>query len=302
VQILRGRPSAVDHLAISPDSRYVAAAGETELHLWDLHDPDADPTRHAVPTSRASSSYSLQFLSDGRLFNVHTGGWQLLDPVGGRVARRRRADHRALGAASPCGRFVLEYDYDSGLCCWRLSEDSSGLQRELVWSLPAAHLTKVPVFAPDSERFAAFSITLNPELVFSWTIRRTADGQPHPDLGADRVEFLSQGQFTPDGGKFLAGVRSHVLEWDVRVGGAGRIAVRQPSGRHFHGLAVHPDGAILAGTTNDTHLSLYDLASGGVLRSYDWRIGRLKHAAFTPDGTRCVVAGSSGKVLLFDVE
>ena len=296
MQILRGRRSSIDHLAISPDSRYVAAGGSTELHVWDLHDPDAKPTR------RAERSNTLQFVSDGRLFSASEAGWRLHDPVGGRsVFWDRTADYYVWEAASPCGRFVLQPE-DVGLCCWRLSEDSLGLQRELVWSLPAGTLCAGTVFAPDGECFELFSFRTTPaDEWVSWAIHRTADGKRLARLEA-RGSRCSWRQFTPDGGKFLAGTQSCLYEWDARAGGVSRLAVRHPTGRHFRTVAVHPGGATLAGITGDNGVSLFDLASGGVLRTYDWRIGRLHQVAFTPDGTRCAVAGASGKVLLFDVE
>ena len=295
MQILRGRRSTLYHLAVSPDSRYVAAGGSRELHVWDLHDPDAEPTRDA------ESSSTLQFLSDGRLFADARDGWRLLDPVGGRTVRWQRpvAQHGG-GSASPCGRFVLQPETPGGLCCWRLSEDGLGLHRELAWSLPEVSETTTSVFAPDSESFALSGWTPG-DGPKPWTIHRTADGQPLARLEG-RGKYYYATAFTPDGRKFLAGVQSGVFEWDARAGGASRVAVRHPTGRHFRSVAVHPGGATLAGITGDNGVSLFDLASGGLLRTYDWQVGPLEHVAFTPDGTRCVVAGSSGKVLIFDVE
>ncbi len=293
MQILRGRRSAVGHLAISADSRYVAAGGLTELHVWDLHDPDAEPTR------LAGFSRALQFVSDGRLFSSNGAGWGLHDPAGGRTVRwERTPEYYSWEAASPCGRFVLQPE-DGGLCCWRLGEDSLGLQRELAWSLPGGTLCGGAVFAPDAKSFALFCVTVTLNWA-AWVVHRLSDGGRVAQLETrHRLGFL---KFTPDGGKLLSAAQSCVYEWKARVGGAARLAVRHPTGRHFRSLAVHPGGATLAGITGDNAVSLFDLVGGGLLRTYDWRVGRLKHTAFTPDGTRCAVAGSSGKVLLFDVD
>jgi len=293
VQILRGRRSAVYRLAISPDSRFVAAGGRKELHVWDLHDPDAKPTRHA------ERSNSLQFFDDGRLFSASHAGWRLHDPVGGRVVHwARTGDGYTWEAVSPCGQLVLQPE-DDGLCCWRVGEDSLGLQRELVWSLPRETLSGGGVFSPDAECFAHFCMTVTPFWA-SWVVHRVSDGKRLAQL--ETRHRLGAWEFTPDGGTLLARVQSRLYAWDARAGGAGRLAVRHPTGRHFRSVAVHPGGATLAGITGDNGVSLFDLASGDLLRTYDWRVGRLDRVAFTPDGTRCVVAGSSGKVLLFDVD
>ncbi len=301
MQILRGRRSAIYHLAVSPDSRYVAAGGLTELHVWDLLDPDAKPTRHA------ESSDTLQFRNDGRLFTDTDGGWRIHDPVAGRTVRWERADappvwaRSVWGAASPCGQFVLQRESRDGFRCWRLGEDSLGLHRELVWSLPEATTSwQRPLFTPDSEHFA-FLGDATGQGRESWAIHRTADGQRVAHLETRNVSYLWK-RFTPDGGKFLSGVQSGIFEWDARAGGPSRLAVRHPTGRHFRDVAVHPGGATLAGITGDDGVSLFDLAGGGLLRTFDWQVGHLQHVAFTPDGTRCAVAGSSGKLLLFDVE
>ena len=237
---------------------------------------------------------------DGRLFIATSTGWLLLNPADGRTATwHGTTDYRLPNSASPCGQFVLEYDSPGVLHCWRLREDGLGLHRELVWSRPRALISAAPLFAPDAERFAVCSWRPDQELR-PWTVYRTADGQPLTQLeGRESLYYWSL--FTPNGGMLLAGAKSRAHEWDARADGAGRLAVQHPNTRYFRGVAVHPGGTVLAGVTSDG-VSLFDLAGGGLLRKYDWEFGYLKHVAFTPDGTRCVVAGASGQVLLFDVE
>lgn len=300
MQILRGQHIHVHQLAISPDSRYVVAAGHWGLNVWDLHHPNAKPALHA------GTMTAVQFVSDGRLFSVTRTGWLLLDPADGRsISWQGPTNYRAAASVSPCGQFVIECEYASTSVVhrWRLREDGLGLHRELVWSRPQEPLEMMhsgPLIASDAERFAVGVYVLNQE-DRPWTIHRTADGEALAKLEGELFYHHYWTQFTPDGGKFLAGAKSDIYEWDARAGGAGRLAVRHPNGRWFRGVAVHPDGTTLAGVTSDG-VSLFELASGGLLRTYDWKFGNLRRVAFTPDGTRCAIAESNSRVLLFDVE
>ena len=299
MQILRGRHIGVRELAISPDSRYVAAAGGWGLNVWDLHDPDAEPTLHT------GGSSAIRFVSDGRLFSASRAGWRLHDRESGRTVswQRTNGDGVTIPATSvsPCGQFVLDFDPTGTPHYWRLNEDGLGLHRELVWSRPTGTWAAGFVSAPDGERFATH-LWMPGQTPRPSVIHRMSDGEPLARLegqGAGSNYFFRQ--FTPDGGKFLAGAKSDIYEWDARAGGPGRLAVRQPGGRWFRGVAVHPDGTTLAGVTSDG-VSLFDLASGGLLRTYDWQSSNMRCVAFTPDGTRCAVAEVGNNVLLFDVE
>lgn len=285
MQILRGKRTGATGLAISPDSRFLAAGGNVDTHVWDLHDPSAKPARVG---ERSVGLYGCDFVADGRLFVTGLAGWRLYDPVTGRSSGWPRGGASpGLARSTPCGQFVLERT-PTELACWRLTEEGPELRRELVWSKPWADWW--PVLAPDSERF-----------FLAWGIYRVADAQPLANL-----ECLGSAQapvyFTADGRGLLSTTLSWFYAWDAHAGGKGRVAARHPAKRHYRKLAVHPGGAIVAGVMTDDSVVLFDLLSGGFLRAYGWEIGKLQHVAFTPDGTRCAVAGTTGKILVFDVE
>ena len=67
-------------------------------------------------------------------------------------------------------------------------------------------------------------------------------------------------------------------------------------------MAFHPDAHTLATIENERTVTLRDAETFQPRRTYDFAMPRVKCVALTPDGTRCVVGNSRGKVLLFDVE
>jgi WD40 repeat protein len=66
--------------------------------------------------------------------------------------------------------------------------------------------------------------------------------------------------------------------------------------------AYSPDARFIATVSKDHTARLWDAHAWGESRTFDWEIGELLAVAFAPDGQTAAVAGSKGKILLFDVE
>ncbi len=69
-----------------------------------------------------------------------------------------------------------------------------------------------------------------------------------------------------------------------------------------HAVAFHPNGALLAAVGDDHLVTLYDTATWAVVRTFAWKIGRLRAVCFSADGTRAAALGASGKVMVWDVD
>ena len=67
-------------------------------------------------------------------------------------------------------------------------------------------------------------------------------------------------------------------------------------------MAMHPNGRMLATVEDGRAVTFRDADTLDLLRTYDFAMPTVTCVAFTPDGTRCVIGNSRGKVLLFDVE
>jgi WD40 repeat protein len=74
------------------------------------------------------------------------------------------------------------------------------------------------------------------------------------------------------------------------------------SRKHFTAAAFSPDGKLLATTSNDTTVTMWDTATWQPIRQYAWEIGKLRAVAFAPDGLTCAAGSDTGKVVLFDVD
>jgi hypothetical protein len=54
--------------------------------------------------------------------------------------------------------------------------------------------------------------------------------------------------------------------------------------------------------SGDTSVRLWDTASWGEASSYDWDIGAIGCIAAAPDGMRLAAGGSTGRVVIQDVD
>jgi WD40 repeat protein len=83
----------------------------------------------------------------------------------------------------------------------------------------------------------------------------------------------------------------------------GREVTRCVAGtRDLTGLSITPDGRFLATVDRDKIVRIWDSATWQERMALDWEIGKLQTIAFAPDGMRAAAAGSSGKIVIWDVD
>lgn len=78
--------------------------------------------------------------------------------------------------------------------------------------------------------------------------------------------------------------------------------VRNDSRKDFTSVAFHPSGRLLAATSNDATVKLFDTQTWRVAKTFTWGVGRLRGVAFSPDGTRAAAGSDTGKVVVWDVD
>jgi WD40 repeat protein len=72
--------------------------------------------------------------------------------------------------------------------------------------------------------------------------------------------------------------------------------------RDFTGAAFHPSGRYLAATSTDATVKLYDTSTWRVVRTFTWDVGKMRSAAFSPDGALAAAGSDTGKVVVWDVD
>jgi WD40 repeat protein len=106
--------------------------------------------------------------------------------------------------------------------------------------------------------------------------------------------------YSPDG-RYLAGIYGpHLRIWNV----ADRMetAHRNIGKKHFKGLAFTPDGTRLVTVSNDETVRLWDTSSWNEVGGFEWKVGKLGCVAVSPDGMKMAAGGSTGKVVIWDVD
>lgn len=282
-------------LAVSPDSRYVAVTGYSTTHLWDL-----DEDTPTAVTIRGGGFSSLEFIRANRLSLCQYGSWVVYDPATRQNVSRSRATVKAARVgAVPGGDCTLESAHGANLSLWRVKVQGGETTRERVWVQPHTDIGSV-LFTPDATRFVAYRGVYSLD---TWSMYRTADGVHLADLEPRGTDLPARMHFTLDGVTLWGGHGSAIYSWDALAGGGATLRFEHATfGRSFFATARHPDGHILAAVTGDQSVHFFEPDSGTLLKTYEWPVAEIELVAFTPDGTRCVVAGHRGEVLLFDVE
>jgi WD40 repeat protein len=92
--------------------------------------------------------------------------------------------------------------------------------------------------------------------------------------------------------------------WPVEGEPAPLLKFPAGSGRAAPVWAVNwtADGNSLLTAGNDGCVRLWDAGTGAERKVYDWGIGKLYCAAFSPDGLTCAACSAKGQVVVWDVD
>src|SRR5262245_33350053 len=63
-----------------------------------------------------------------------------------------------------------------------------------------------------------------------------------------------------------------------------------------------PDARTAMTAASDGLVRFWDAATGKQTRVFDWKIGKLSSAAFSPDGLTCAAGGENGQIVVWDVD
>jgi WD40 repeat protein len=288
VHKLKMPPAEVRTLAFSPDGKHLACNGDRIIHLW--NPATGQPYADIGPRPLAKTTVS-----------VGGDGSRLISNGGGNEVRIWNASTRQLIttlqtdepihalAFSPDGKRIAG-SFGNQIRVW----DANG-QFVADWEGPEEPVTTL-AFSPDSTLLASGS----DRGVCVW-IWRVADGEPIlliPDaLDGCSIETLA---FHPDNNNLAVGG----IDWMETGGNNGAVSVWNLSERAevatfidgTTALAIHPSGDILATTTLEHSICLWDLQQKQLLQELIGHDGAVICLAFSPDGN-WLVSGSDDHTL-----
>jgi WD40 repeat protein len=335
--ILNTHASQVHALAFSADGRWLACADSSHtIHVWDFN---TKKTVHKLKVPEAELR-TLAFSPDGKFLACNGDRMiHLCNPETGKpyVDLGPRPNSKTTVSIDPAGKHLLTNGGGNAVRIWDIathqlvtalesadtihalaySPDGKwiagcvGKQIRLWdatgkfiadWDGPEEPLTTL-AFSADSTMLASGSA--HGMGVWIW---RVADGEPIlliPDaLDGCTIESLV---FRPDSRAVAVGG----IDWLVTAGGAnGQVSIwnldeRAEVATFFEGatvLAVQPTGELLASTTLDHAICLWDLHAKHLLQELIGHDGPVSALAFSPDGTLLASGGEDHTLRLWDTK
>jgi WD40 repeat protein len=282
---------------------------------------------------------ALAYSPDGRTLYTKDGGgwvskWDVQTRTGTRLFCAGHA-HRYYGGFGLAGNGRYLAVIGTPVIAVETATD-----RSESWAPSAMTTESVVPYAVQPDPRAPRLLVLNQNgSVTTWDLRGGAPGPPAPDVGPPATplyfEMAQHGQalvrtrdgfalyelpagvvarFSPDIGRAIFSARpapdgctavligGHaVYPWDYKTGTLrrDRIVCYLP-GAIF---AFHPSAPVFAALNANGQLTLFDLNTGGALRTLDFGLGvRVHCVAFSPDGLTCAVGGSNKQFAVFDVD
>ncbi|HSN77186.1 MAG TPA: WD40 repeat domain-containing protein, partial [Anaerolineae bacterium] len=286
----------VNSLAFSPDGRWLASAGKTEVLLWDLTVP-GQPAWSPLLSGEAVLSLAFDPTSRTLAVGYADGRVRLWD-----VAARQASELAGPGkdrqtnslAFSPDGQRLASARADQTVVVWDLATSQAVTLTGHTGNVQAVAFNRDGTLLASAGR---------DESVRVWDVA-SGQGQygqqPGSTLNAHDGWVMGVA-FHPDGQRLAsAGYDGNVILWDVAA--HSRLG-RSLAGLHddeIWAVAISPDGRQAASAGKDRRVVLWDLAT-----SQPTELGRhadsARAVAFSPDGATVASGGHDGVVRRWDI-
>jgi WD40 repeat protein len=329
-------PTNIFLLAIAPDGRTLAAAGQdTSLRLWDIVEGH---TLHA-PAGHSANVLKMTFLEGGKSLVTYGADGRLL--CWDLATSRETAEQRGMPfnggwlVTTADRKGVQMYGQDANLHVWRPGE---GVEKERL-TLPGPRNFR-QALAPAAKFLAVFGADnklrlydlrskepqehlLDLPTQAAWTNHMvfSDDGRRLVTAGGDgvlrvwdcaggrlvkafdgskpdapRLNYASQLQLSADG-RCLLLYDGELRLVEIASGQIRAQTANRPNG--LHSLALSPDGRLAARGNIDGTVMLYETAGGKELAQRKGRLGMVTSMAFSEDSQLLASGGMNGAVVVW---
>lgn len=295
-------------IAFSPDGTKLVSAGDGDVRLWDFNANEELFVSERHPgriTNIVFAPDGLTFVTAGqdeavRLWEAATG--EVLVNLHTGTAGR---DSRPL-VFSPDGRLLALGDRNGEIRVWDLD---TGTATQFSGEQELRSLTSL-AFTPDGQHIVSAGERYERDegrhvSRSSLSIWRVTDGKTVDELSSEDVSTLGSCSMvmTSDGESVVSSHREQIVVWDLAAREPRRI-IDHPvnSGvMQTHGLAVSPDGRLVAAAGSSHKVYLWNVATGEELfPQSDSHHGAVLAIDTSPDQSLIVSGGEEGAVHLWD--
>jgi WD40 repeat protein len=205
-------------------------------------------------------------------------------------------------AVSPDGnRLVVASRYGpfGSVECWALSDQ----QFNKLWTISSneVHWPSAPAFSADGMRVAVGATNMSNHIAAEFHIRDATDGKVLLSIRGDSAEPPKQLAFSANRSKLLARSSGRIVKVFDTVTGQAVGELVHPGRPYVSGMAVHPNGTVACSRNNGT-VCFWDIEKGKLIRTLDWKLGKLVSVAFAPDGSIGAAGTEDGQVVVWDVD
>ncbi len=297
--IWQAHKGKIESAAFSPDGQLLATAtgGTRASYLW-------EPTTGKLASKLAGASglvKSVCFAPDGPLFAAgtarsvcvwDTGTWNVIAelPMENAFELAFGPGARPTLAASNADEIGLWSDAGRG--------PAGGVDRRGPDARHTSHGGVAALhFSPDGSLLAVSTSSRA-------QVWRTADTRRARTLRDVQTNNRGAVRFSPDGGRLAIAYGKWVEVWPVANEPGPLLKFAAGTGRSPIVWAVNwaADGRALLTAGNDGVVRVWDAGTGAELKAFDWQIGKLYCAAFSPDGLTCAACGAKGQAVVWDVD